>query len=140
MPALLSSLGTGRGAGTAAVHPYIRFAGAPCRTREDILACVDATALRAEFPVLAAIAYLNAGTDGPLPARAAAAAAAELERELAEGRAQAHFERRNELATQLRERLRARLLGCEAADVALTTCTTEGHGPRDRRPGARRRR
>src|SRR5438093_1184699 len=36
---------------------------------------VDWTALRAEFPVLARHAYLNAGTDGPLPARAARDAA-----------------------------------------------------------------
>ena len=39
--------------------------------------------LRAEFPVLGALAYLNAGTDGPLPARAVQASARELERELA---------------------------------------------------------
>ena len=31
---------------------------------------VDLSGLRAEFPVLAEQAYLNAGTDGPLPARA----------------------------------------------------------------------
>jgi len=75
--------------------------------------------------VLERVAYLNAGTDGPLPARAAAAAKGELERELAEGRAQAHFERRGELNRRLRE-LYARALGGEPAEVALTTCTTEG--------------
>ena len=42
---------------------------------------VDRFGLRAEFPVLANLAYLNAGTDGPLPARAVHAAAEELERE-----------------------------------------------------------
>ena len=83
------------------------------------------TALRAEFPVLERLAYLNAGTDGPLPARAVAAAEAELRRELDQGRAQAHFERRSELTDALRVAY-ARALGCEAADVALTTCTTEG--------------
>ena len=31
---------------------------------------VDAPTLRAQFPVLDRIAYLNAGTDGPLPAAA----------------------------------------------------------------------
>ena len=31
---------------------------------------VDAPALRAQFPVLSRVAYLNAGTDGPLPAAA----------------------------------------------------------------------
>jgi hypothetical protein len=44
---------------------------------------VTPPALRDEFPVLRDLAYLNAGTDGPLPARAVAASAAELQRELA---------------------------------------------------------
>ncbi len=86
---------------------------------------VDPTGFRAEFPVLERLAYLNAGTDGPLPARAVAAARAEMERELAEGRTQAHFERRHELGDRLRAAY-ARALGCEPGDVALTTCTTEG--------------
>jgi len=86
---------------------------------------VDWTALRAEFPVLARRAYLNAGTDGPLPARAARAAADELTREAAEGRAMAHFTRRFELADGLRSHY-ARALACDPADVALTSCTSEG--------------
>jgi L-cysteine/cystine lyase len=86
---------------------------------------VSLTALRAEFPVLARAAYLNAGTDGPLPAKAVQAAADELQRELHEGRTQVHFERRTELNDALRGAY-ARALGCEATDVALTTCTTEG--------------
>jgi selenocysteine lyase/cysteine desulfurase len=86
---------------------------------------VDSSGLRAEFPVLARLAYLNAGTDGPLPARAAQAAARELQREAEEGRSQAHFERRGELTGELRAAY-ARVLGCDAAEVALTTCTSEG--------------
>jgi len=86
---------------------------------------VNASALRAEFPVLKELAYLNAGTDGPLATAAIAAAVAELERECAGGRAQAHFERRSELTTALRGAYAA-MLGCETADLALTTCTTEG--------------
>ena len=86
---------------------------------------MDWTALRAEFPVLARRAYLNAGTDGPLPARAAWAAADELAREAAEGRAMAHFVRRFELADRLRDHY-AQALGCDPADVALTSCTSEG--------------
>jgi selenocysteine lyase/cysteine desulfurase len=86
---------------------------------------VDWTALRAEFPVLARRAYLNAGTDGPLPARAARAAAVELTREAGEGRAMSHFMRRFELASRLRASYAA-ALGCDAADVALTSCTSEG--------------
>jgi selenocysteine lyase/cysteine desulfurase len=86
---------------------------------------VSLSALRAEFPVLGRLAYLNAGTDGPLAARAALAGSRELERELREGRAQSHFARRTELTDSLRSAY-ARTLGCEAADVALTTSTTEG--------------
>jgi len=86
---------------------------------------VDATGLRAEFPVLDRLAYLNAGTDGPLAARAARAATEVLEREVEEGRAQAHFARRKELTEELRAAY-ATALGCEATDIAVTTCTTEG--------------
>jgi selenocysteine lyase/cysteine desulfurase len=86
---------------------------------------VEPTGLRAHFPVLARVAYLNAGTDGPLAARAVTAAQAELERELAEGRTSSHFQRRGELADALRGAY-ARALRCEPADVSLTTSTTEG--------------
>ncbi|HEX3512243.1 MAG TPA: aminotransferase class V-fold PLP-dependent enzyme [Solirubrobacteraceae bacterium] len=86
---------------------------------------MDASRLRAEFPVLARLAFLNAGTDGPLPARAVAAAAAELERELQDGRAKEHFERRSELSDRLRA-LYAGVLGCDATEVSLTTSATEG--------------
>lgn len=86
---------------------------------------MDPSGLRAEFPVLDQVAYLNAGTDGPLPAGAVAAAGRELERELREGRAMSHFERRSELGTSLRAAY-ARALGASAEDVALTTSTTEG--------------
>jgi selenocysteine lyase/cysteine desulfurase len=86
---------------------------------------VDPSALRAEFPVLRRVAYLNSGTDGPLPARAVEAAAQELAREAHDGRSRAHFERRAELAAALREAY-AGLLGCGPQDVALTSCTSEG--------------
>jgi selenocysteine lyase/cysteine desulfurase len=86
---------------------------------------VDLSGLRAEFPVLTDLAYLNAGTDGPLPARAVDAAGEELEREAAQGRAQAHFERRSELNGELRA-VYANALGCETRDLALTTSTSEG--------------
>jgi selenocysteine lyase/cysteine desulfurase len=86
---------------------------------------VDACALRDEFPVLRRVAYLNAGTDGPLPTRAVRAAQEELDRELDHGRSRAHFERRSELTASLRGAYAA-ALGADAADVALTTCTSEG--------------
>ncbi|HST56765.1 MAG TPA: aminotransferase class V-fold PLP-dependent enzyme [Solirubrobacteraceae bacterium] len=81
--------------------------------------------LRGEFPVLGRFAYLNAGTDGPLATSAVRASALELEREAAEGRFQSHFERRAELNGALRNAYAA-ALGCDAADLALTTCTTDG--------------
>jgi selenocysteine lyase/cysteine desulfurase len=86
---------------------------------------VGIEALRDEFPVLEQVAYLNAGTDGPLPAAAAHAGAEELLGEAARGRASEHFERRHELAELLRD-CYARALGCQPRDVALTTCTSEG--------------
>jgi selenocysteine lyase/cysteine desulfurase len=86
---------------------------------------VDASALRDRFPVFSRLAYLNAGTDGPLPAAAVRAAELELRREADEGRRQRHFERRGELNSSLRTAY-ASILGCRAEDIALTTCTSEG--------------
>jgi L-cysteine/cystine lyase len=95
--------------------------------------------LRAQFAVLADLAYLNAGSNGPLPAPAVAAACEQLEREERDGRAaMPYFERRLALARQLREGYAARL-GAAPDDVALTTSTTDGVGrvllALDLRPG-----
>jgi selenocysteine lyase/cysteine desulfurase len=82
--------------------------------------------LRAEFPVLDRIAYLNAGTDGPIPQRAAAAAAASIAEQAEVGRSgKPHFES----VMQIREDLRRRaawLMGCPPGEVALTHSTTDG--------------
>jgi selenocysteine lyase/cysteine desulfurase len=86
---------------------------------------VDVSDLRAEFPVLARLAYLNAGTDGPLPARAVAAATRELQREAQEGRSGTHHEHVFALRKELRSAYAA-LLGCGREDLAITTCTSEG--------------
>ncbi len=86
---------------------------------------MEIAALREAFPVLRRVAYLNAGTDGPLPALAVEAAVTELERELIDGRAHAHFQRRAELSAALRDGYAA-ALGCSSEDLTLTTCTTEG--------------
>jgi selenocysteine lyase/cysteine desulfurase len=86
---------------------------------------VSVQTLREEFPVFERIAYLNAGTDGPLSALAAQAGAEELLVEARCGRAGEHFERRHALAEQLRAAY-SRALGCQSSDVALTTCTSEG--------------
>jgi selenocysteine lyase/cysteine desulfurase len=88
---------------------------------------VEPSGLRNQFPVLERLAYLNAGTDGPLPRSAVEAARAELDRELQDGRAMDHFQRRKELTEALRGAY-ARALRGDAADVSLTSCTTEGMG------------
>jgi selenocysteine lyase/cysteine desulfurase len=82
--------------------------------------------LRAQFPVLERVAYLNAGTNGPVPRRAVEAAEASLRGQLEEGRSsKPWFERQIERIDLLRERA-AGLLGATAADVALTGSTTDG--------------
>ena len=84
-------------------------------------------ALRAQFPILERVAYLNAGTDGPVPRAAHDAVARELTSQLEEGRGRAHFERRFELQDGLRAGY-AELLACAVDDLALTTSTSEGLG------------
>jgi selenocysteine lyase/cysteine desulfurase len=86
---------------------------------------MDPAALRAAFPVFDRRAYLNAGSCGPLPAAAVRAATEALEQAASEGRTRAYFEPLLELRARLRASY-ARLLGAEANDVALTTCTSEG--------------
>jgi selenocysteine lyase/cysteine desulfurase len=88
---------------------------------------MDPAAFRAEFPVLESIAYMNAGTDGPLPRTAVEAVREHLRAELEEGRATPHFLRRFELMDELRHGY-ARVLRCDVEDVALTTSTSEGLG------------
>jgi len=88
---------------------------------------VDVQALRARFPVLERIAYLNTGTDGPLPATALAAAREELDAQERDGRVAAHFERRRALQERLRAAY-ARLVHAEPAEIALTTSATDGLG------------
>ena len=82
--------------------------------------------LRAQFPVLERVAYLNAGTNGPVPRRALEATEAALIEQLEQGRSnKAWFERMVERIDLLRERA-AGLLGASQADVALTGSTTDG--------------
>jgi selenocysteine lyase/cysteine desulfurase len=88
---------------------------------------MDAAALRREFPVLERFAYLNAGTDGPLPREAEQAGREALAAQAARGRYVEHFEAREALGDELRAAY-AGLLGCHEDDVALTTSTTDGIG------------
>jgi selenocysteine lyase/cysteine desulfurase len=71
------------------------------------------------------VAYLNAGTFGPLPARTAAANAEWEERGLVEGRSSVRlFRELFELRARLRSAL-AQAIGADASSIALTTSTTE---------------
>ena len=87
---------------------------------------MDLSAVRAGLPVLERFAYLNAGTNGPLPRRSAEAMSRALERDLTEGRSsKAYFES----LLDGRERLRGALaafLGTSADSIALASSTTEG--------------
>jgi selenocysteine lyase/cysteine desulfurase len=83
-------------------------------------------AARALFPVLERVAYLNAGTFGPLARPVAEAFAEELERDLEQGRSGLpYLEHALELRAQLRAAFAA-LVGTESEHVALTSSTTEG--------------
>jgi len=81
---------------------------------------------RAAFPVLERLAYLNAGTNGPLARATAEAMVAQALLELAEGRSGADY---YTSSRELRERVRgklAALIGVPPGNVALTTSTTNG--------------
>ncbi len=81
---------------------------------------------RAQFPVLERIAYLNAGTFGPLASGTMDAARAELERDLEEGRSgDSYFLRTLALRAELRGEIAA-LVGADPSRVALTSSTTDG--------------
>jgi L-cysteine/cystine lyase len=87
---------------------------------------MDLDAVRADLPVLDRLAYLNAGTNGPLPRRTVEAMQASLARDLEEGRSsreyfEAMLARRDELRATL-----ARFLKAPPDTIALTTSTTEG--------------
>jgi selenocysteine lyase/cysteine desulfurase len=82
-------------------------------------------AARALFPVLERIAYLNAGTFGPLARPVAEALTAGIARDLSEGRSgREYFEETLALRGELRAAF-ARLVGVEPDHVALTSSTTE---------------
>jgi selenocysteine lyase/cysteine desulfurase len=82
--------------------------------------------LRAQFPVLERLAYLNAGSNGPVPQPALDAVAESLRQQAIEGRGdRAHFEQNVERIEHLRARIAA-LLGCHVLELALTGSTTDG--------------
>lgn len=86
----------------------------------------DPAAFRAEFPVLERLSYLNAGTEGPVPRRAAEAVRERVELETVQGRCgQKYFEGTMALRDRLRTRY-AQILGCDPSELALTGSTTDG--------------
>src|SRR3954471_7062145 len=81
---------------------------------------------RAQFPVLERLAYLNAGTNGPLAQATVEAMTEQNERDLADGRSsKAYFEGMLALREEIRHELAA-LLGVVDGSVALTDSTTRG--------------
>ena len=83
---------------------------------------------RADLPCVGGCAYLNAGTNGPLPRAAADAMTAEIEAAFRSPRIGARaFERFWEVRGRAREAA-ARRLGAPAEEVAVTTSTSQGVG------------
>lgn len=81
---------------------------------------------RALFPVLARVAYLNAGTFGPLARPTLDAMRAELDSDAERGRlGKEYFERVLGLRERVRERV-AGLVAVEPEHVTLTASTTDG--------------
>ena len=92
----------------------------------------DPASFRSEFPVFERLAYLNAGTEGPVPREAAEAAHRRIDLEATGGRCgHAYFEELLDLAARVRERY-AGVLGCDPSEVALTgsrICQPGASGP-----------
>jgi L-cysteine/cystine lyase len=82
-------------------------------------------ALRDAFPVLDEVAYLNAGTCGPVASAAVQAAQDTLHIAAVDGRWMPYFERMIDLHARQRSAYAA-LIGAAPADVALTTSTSDG--------------
>jgi len=83
-------------------------------------------AFREQFPVLANVGYLNAGTEGPIPSAAVDAVRARVQTDAARGRiGKAYFELVLGLAEELRAGYAA-VLGATPEEVALTGSTTDG--------------
>jgi L-cysteine/cystine lyase len=81
---------------------------------------------RAQFPVLDSIAYLNAGSMGPLARATSEAMRAELDRDVRDGRSgKAFIERMFELREEVRRRFAA-LVSVDPAQIGLTGSTTDG--------------
>src|SRR4051794_41978312 len=87
---------------------------------------MDVEAVRSELPVLERLAYLNAGTNGPLPRRTVEAMRASLAGDLEQGRSSRRY---FEAMLERRDPLRAALPGgleAQPGEAALTTSPAVG--------------
>ncbi len=86
----------------------------------------DAAQFRAQFPVLERVAYLNAGTEGPVPRLSGESVQDRVAQDVQNGRAgRPYFDTVMELAGRTRDAY-AGLLGARPEEVALTGSTTDG--------------
>jgi selenocysteine lyase/cysteine desulfurase len=86
----------------------------------------DPDTFRAQFPVFERLSYLNAGTEGPVPWRAATEVHRRLDQDVSQGRCGPdYFNDLMEMAGRLRAGY-AGVLGCDPSEVALTGSTTDG--------------
>src|SRR5258708_28564054 len=82
--------------------------------------------IREDVPAVQAVAYFNAGTNGPVPRASHNAMREEAERELVEGRIAMEGFKPDLAAMDESRAVLANMLGCSADEVALTHNTTEG--------------
>jgi selenocysteine lyase/cysteine desulfurase len=93
---------------------------------DSITHATAAATFRAQFPVFEQLSYLNAGTEGPVPARAAEAVRRRVELEVVQGRCgRPYFDELMGLRDRLRQAY-ASAIGARPSDVALTGSTTDG--------------
>jgi L-cysteine/cystine lyase len=86
----------------------------------------DPARFREQFPVFETAAYLNAGTEGPVPRAAAEAVRERIDRDVTHGRAgRPYFDELIDLAARCRDAYAA-VLGARPEEVALTGSTTDG--------------
>jgi L-cysteine/cystine lyase len=87
---------------------------------------MNLASLRGEFPVLDHLAYLNAGTSGPVARRSVEAAQAMLQAQLEQGRGDAAFFEPLIVSSVLLTRRIAHWMGCDPEELALKASTTDG--------------
>ena len=110
----------------SAVHDRAQLNQVVAARAASAVAERDPAAFRGEFPVFERVAYLNAGSDGPVPRRALDAASEHMRLVLAEGRAGDAYLRRLRTTQNALRAGYARALGCDPEDVALTSGTHDG--------------